>query len=156
MTRQVTLKQAEEIVKRYRKGTMCQEEIDMLERCNQKSIDAIVNEIEKGLERKSHDINGMTITDLRKWARHRMRISDEEKKLYAESSRCTYEEFEQWALDRLEEHERIQKAKAEAGAKHVETTIKMIEDGIVSIEDGAMIVSGDNFLEFARRTGLMR
>ena len=89
----------------YRAGRLSPELIAKLEKANGRTMEELVTEIEKTFDRKSHHVNGMTITELRKWRQSRDGLTEEEKARYAEANGCTYEEFEQAALERLEAFE---------------------------------------------------
>lgn len=100
----MTQKDMLKLSKAYKAGEIPEEIIKKIEKANNRSIEEIVASIDNVFEYKRHRIETMTITDIRKWV-SKKKISDEEKKLYADANKCTYEEALNKAKERLEEHE---------------------------------------------------
>ena len=93
-----------QLSKDYKAGEIPEETIKKIEKANNRSIEEIVAYIDKLFEYKRHHLETMTIPDIRKWV-SKKKISDEEKKLYADVNKCTYEEALNKAKEKLEEHE---------------------------------------------------
>jgi len=100
----MTQKDMLQLSKDFKAGVIPEETIKEIEKINSRSIEEIVASIDKLFEYKRHHLKTMTIPDIRKWV-NKKKISDEEKKLYAEVNKCTYEEALNKAKERLEEYE---------------------------------------------------
>ena len=104
--RKVSMADVKRFPQDYRAGKVSKEFIVELEKQSGQSIEAIVERIESAFARKSHRIDGMTLTELRRWYKRKDMLSDEEKLSYADANGCTYEEYERLALAELKMREK--------------------------------------------------
>lgn len=104
--RNITQAEAKRFLQLYRDGQLPQELIRELEKQSGQSIEKLVERIESVFVQKSHRIDGMTLSELRRWYKRKDILSDEEKLSYANANGCTYEEYERLALAELEKREK--------------------------------------------------
>lgn len=148
----------QKLVRDYKAGRISEAEIKELEKECGKSIEEIIANINKILYLKKHRLDTMTITDIRMWMKKK-KVSDEEKQLYADMNKCTYEEAFEKAKTRLEEFDDMQEFKEldrifgltpetrEEKRKYCEW---LIDSGLGKLDGDAVVVESDNFLEFMR------
>lgn len=96
------------ILKMYRNGNLSEEDIAKIEANNNMPIADIIADIEDILYQREHCLVFMTLPRLRRWAKSRAQLSDDEKLVYAAVNGVTYEEFEVVALDYLARWEAIE------------------------------------------------
>ena len=143
----------------YKAGILPKEIIRQLEKTNNCSIEELVARIDKLFDDKKHHLKTMTITDMRKWLKKK-KVSDEEKKRYAEVNHCTYEEAVEKAKERLEAYD------AQKEFEHLDRVFGLTEETRMQIRkanqelvdqgyaekspDGAYVIQGDNFVRFIK------
>ena len=104
----VQVSKIKKLVKAYHEGKISEEEISKVEEARKKPIEDIIAELEQYLYTREHSLLFMTLPRLRRWAKSRATLSNDEKFVYATVNGLTYEEFEKIALnylDRLEASE---------------------------------------------------
>lgn len=129
------------ILKMYRNGNLSKEDIAKIEANNNMPIADVIAAIEDILYKRDHCLVLMTLARLRRWAKSRAQLSDEEKLVYATVNGITYEEFEVVALDYLARWEAIELEK-KIKKEHREAVRQrayldsLVEKGEATKEDG--------------------
>lgn len=148
-----------ELIKDYKTGKIPDEQIKEIEKAIGCSMEDAVANMDKFLDYKKHHVEAMSITDLRRWV-EKKRVSDEDKKRYAEVNKCTYEEALHKAKERLEFFDVEKEFKyldllcgltEETREKKRKSQQELIDSGLGKrTSDGVVVVESDNFVEFLR------
>ena len=156
----MTQKEMLKVSKDYKAGKLSEDMIKILEEVNNRSIDEIITFIDNFFDTKSHHLNAMTVTDIRKWLKKK-KVSDEEKQKYAEVNKCTYEEAVKKAKARLKQYDAEQEFKLydsiygltqATREEKRKRSQELIDEGYAELSpDGdALVIKGDNFVRFIR------
>ena len=137
----IQVSKIKKLIKAYNDGKISEEEISRIEEARKKPIADIIAELEQYLYTREHSLLFMTLPHLRRWAKSRSTLSNEEKFVYATVNGITYEEFEVVALDYLKRWEaielekKIRREQREAEKERAYLT-SLVEKGEATTKDG--------------------
>lgn len=156
----MTQKDMLQLSKDFKAGVIPEETIKEIEKINNRSIEEIVAYIDRIFLVKKHHLEVMTIPDIRKWL-NKKKISEEEKKFYADVNNCTYEEAVRKAKERLEKFDIEQEFKQldlmygltpETRESRRKSAQELVDNGYGewSSEGNAVIMKDGNIMEYLK------